>query len=96
MARNISIEQAENKFSEIITRTAYSGDRFIIKRRGEPIAAIVSIDDLKKLNLADSNEKKGTLLAAAGAWSEFKNLDTIVANIYHLREKAYDRKIELQ
>ena len=93
---NISIAEAKSKFSEIIARTIYAGERFIVRRRGKPVAAIVGIDDLKKIQLTNSSEDTGTLLAAAEAWADFKDLDRVIEDIYRSRRKSKDRKVTIE
>ncbi|TET95612.1 MAG: type II toxin-antitoxin system Phd/YefM family antitoxin [Desulfobacteraceae bacterium] len=96
MMLNISIAEAKSKFSEIIARTIYAGERFIVRRRGKPVAAIVGIDDLRKIQLTNSSEDTGTLLAAAEAWADFKDLDRVIEDIYRSRRKSTDRKVTIE
>jgi len=49
MLHKISAADARKKFSNIINRVAYGKESFVLTRRGEPLAAIVSIQDLKLL-----------------------------------------------
>ena len=49
MLNKISAADARKKFANIINRVAYGKESFVLTRRGEPLAAIVSIDDLKLL-----------------------------------------------
>jgi prevent-host-death family protein len=49
MLNKISAADARKKFAKIINRVAYGRKSFVLTRRGEPLAAIVSIDDLKLL-----------------------------------------------
>ena len=49
MLNKISAADARKKFANIINRVAYGRESFVLTRRGEPLAAIVSIDDLKLL-----------------------------------------------
>ena len=49
MFNKISAAEARKKFANIINRVAYGKESFVLTRRGEPLAAIVSIDDLKLL-----------------------------------------------
>ena len=93
---NISIAEAKSKFSEIIARIIYAGERFIVRRRGKPVAAIVGIDDFKKIQLTNSSEDTGTLLAAAEAWADFKDLDRVIEDIYRSRRKSTDRKVTIE
>ena len=96
MRKYISIAEAKSKFSEVIARTIYAGERFIVRRRGKPVAAIVGIDDLKKIQLTESSEDTGTLLAAAEAWADFKDLDRVIEDIYRSRRKSTDRKVTIE
>ena len=49
MLNKISAADARKKFANILNRVAYGKESFVLTRRGEPLAAIVSIDDLKLL-----------------------------------------------
>ena len=49
MLNKISAADARKNFAKIINRVAYGRELFVLTRRGEPLAAIVSIDDLKLL-----------------------------------------------
>ena len=49
MLNKITTADARKKFSNIINRVAYSDESFVLTRRGEPIAAIVSMKELKVL-----------------------------------------------
>jgi len=49
MFNKISTADARKKFANIINRVAYGKESFVLTRRGEPLAAIVSIDNLKLL-----------------------------------------------
>jgi len=96
MLKDISVAEAKSKFSEMIARTIYAGERFVVRRRGKPVAAIVGIDDLKKIQLTDSSEDTGTLLVAAEAWADFKDLDQVIEDIYRSRRKSADRKVTIE
>jgi len=49
MARAVSVAEAKSRISELIGRAAYGSERFLIERRGKPMAAIVSVQDLARL-----------------------------------------------
>ena len=49
MLNKISAADARKKFANIINRVAFGKELFVLTRRGEPLAAIVSIEDLKLL-----------------------------------------------
>ena len=50
MFNKISAADARKKFANIINRVAYGKESFVLTRRGEPLAAIVSMDDLLLLH----------------------------------------------
>lgn len=45
----VSAEKARNSFSDIISHTAFSKERFIITRNGKKLAAIIPIEELELL-----------------------------------------------
>ena len=42
--------EARNSFADIVGRVAYGGERVVIERRGRPVAALISADDLENLH----------------------------------------------
>ena len=94
MSNNLSVADAKKHLSELMSRVAYNKERFLIERHGKPMAALVSTEDLAKL---EQQPKIGQgLLAAAGAWSEFDELDQMVEDIYRQRGEAQDRDVNLE
>ena len=49
MLKKITTADARKKFATIINQVAFGNDSFVLTRRGEPIAAIVSVKELKLL-----------------------------------------------
>ena len=49
MLNRISAADARKKFANIINRVAFGKESFVLTRRGEALAAIVSMEDLKLL-----------------------------------------------
>jgi prevent-host-death family protein len=49
MLKKITTADARKKFANIINRVAYGEESFVLTRRGESIAALVSIKELKLL-----------------------------------------------
>ena len=45
----VTTVEARSQLSEILNRAAYGRERVVLTRRGKPIAAVISIDDLKAL-----------------------------------------------
>ena len=91
MANVLGVGDAKRRFSEIMSRVAYKKERFLVQRRGRPMAALVSAEDLDRLE-HEPVAPRG-LLAAVGAWAEFEGLDHLVDEIYRQRERAQDRAV---
>jgi prevent-host-death family protein len=49
MLNKITTADARKKFSNVINRVAFGKESFVLTRRGEPIAALVSVEELKIL-----------------------------------------------
>lgn len=47
----INVAQAKSRLSELLSRAA-AGERFIIQRRERPVAALVGVDELERLERA--------------------------------------------
>jgi len=47
--RRISIGQVKRDISELVNRVAYAGERIVLTSRGKPKAAIVSMEDYRRL-----------------------------------------------
>jgi len=93
MGDAVNVGEARRRFSELLGRVAYKGERFVIQRRGKPMAALVSPQDLERLE-QEPVAPRG-LLAAVGAWADFAELDQVVEEIYRQRERAQDRTVSL-
>jgi prevent-host-death family protein len=95
-AKTVSAAQAKARLSELLARVAYGGDQYVIERRGKPVAALVSVDDLARLGRdepPDPDRPKG-LLSLVGLWADLvtdEEMDEMVAHIYAEREKDVGR-----
>lgn len=45
----ISVVEARKKFSDFMARVAYAGQRIVVERRGKPMMAWISVEDLDRL-----------------------------------------------
>lgn len=50
--QTVNVIEAKSRFSELLSRTA-GGERFVIRRREKPIAALVGLAELKRLEQAE-------------------------------------------
>ncbi|MDO8749655.1 MAG: type II toxin-antitoxin system Phd/YefM family antitoxin [Dehalococcoidia bacterium] len=94
MASILGVGEAKKRLSELMSRVAYKRERFLIERHGRPMVALVSTEDLERLE-QEPVAPKG-LLAAVGAWADYENLDQVVEDIYHQRQEAQDRPVALE
>lgn len=49
MSTRKAFSQARSELTEIVNHVAFGNDRYILTRNGKELAAIVSIEDLKRL-----------------------------------------------
>jgi prevent-host-death family protein len=58
--------QARNGLAEALNRVCYGGERILIARRGKPIAALVSADELEVLQrIEDAEDRRDARKALA-------------------------------
>jgi prevent-host-death family protein len=84
-ATSISIAKAKSHISELIAKSQFSHERFIITKRDKPVAALVSLDDLKIL---EQYEEKQGLAAIAGKWQGFDEVAEAMGKIETLRQSG--------
>ncbi len=84
-ATSISIAKAKSHISELIAKSQFSHERFIITKRDKPVAALVSLDDLKIL---EQYEEKQGLAAIAGKWKGFDEVADAMGEIETLRQSG--------
>ena len=99
MVKRVSAAQAKAQLSALAAEVAYGGQHVIIERRGKPLVALVSVQDLERLeqDRATSARPQGAL-ALVGAWREVndKDLECLVEDIYAAREKDTGRPVALE
>ena len=59
---SVSVGELKNGLSRFLNRAAYGGERVIVSSRGTPKAAVIGMDDLRKL------ERLEELEDALSAW----------------------------
>ena len=79
---SISVAKAKSHISELIAKSQYSQQRFIITKRDKPVAALVSLDDLAIL---EQHEERQGLSAIAGQWQDFNEVADAMGDLATLR-----------
>lgn len=99
MAKCVNAAKAKAQLSALVAGVAYGGERYIIERRGKPLAALVSLADLKRLEQKEIDTVRPLgALAFVGAWGELEDqeIDKMVADIYAARERDTGRPVDLE
>lgn len=49
MDRFVSMVEAKSKLAELVGQVKYGGKRYILRRRGEPVAVLIGIEEYRRL-----------------------------------------------
>jgi prevent-host-death family protein len=99
MTKRISAAEAKARLSDLMARVAYGGEHYVIERRGKPLAALVSVDDLERLQQGRTTAARPQgALALVGAWREVddQDLEAMIADIYAERARDTGRPVPLE
>ena len=81
----ISVAEAKANLSAILSKSAYSNEKFLITRRNKPIAALVSVDDLK---IIEQHQERQGLASVVGKWKGFEEIVESIADLESLRKSG--------
>ena len=97
MAEKVRVTEAKAHLSELMARVGYGGERFVIERRGRPLAALVGVEDLERLEKGDSTSRPVGAMSLVGAWGEAEEseVDAVLEEIYAERERDTGRTVDL-
>jgi prevent-host-death family protein len=88
--KKVAVAEAKSRFSELLSKVAHANQRIIVTKRQKPIAAIVTMDDLRRLNLM---EKRSGLLSCVGKWDRFEEIVKDVEAAYNARNEDKPRNV---
>lgn len=80
--QQVSVADAKSHLSELIAKSAHGHERFIITRRDKPVAALVSLDDLK---IIEQHQERQGLAAVASSWPGFEEVAEALTDLDELR-----------
>lgn len=83
----LGVAEAKKRFSELIDRVG-EGEKVIISRHGKPVLKLS-----RPLASDNGAQKPLGLASAAGALSEWEELDRVVEELYEARKHATDRPV---
>ena len=49
MDKSISMVEAKSELADLVGQVAYGGERFVLQRRGRPMAVLISVDEYRRL-----------------------------------------------
>lgn len=81
----VTVAEAKSHLSELISRSAHGRERIVITRRNKPVAALVSLDDLRRL---EQQEERQGLAAIAGKWQGFEEVAGALEDLPGLRRQG--------
>lgn len=67
MAEKARVTEAKAHLSGLMARDGYCGERFVTERRGRPLAALVGVEDLERLEKVDAPSRLLGAIALVGA-----------------------------
>ena len=99
MTTRISLAEVKAKLSAVVDDVRRTSRRYLIERHGRPAAAIISIEELARLE--ESNLLGPTpagALALVGAWSDVddKAIDDFLDDVLRSREEDIGRAVHLE
>jgi prevent-host-death family protein len=102
----ISMSEARQQLARLVNRVAYGGERIVLQAHGEPRAALVSIEDLERLQAEPAARPSSTnVLERAAAlrervrvWQEAHNIqpEDSTEIIRQMREERDDEILGLR
>ena len=57
MDRYVSMVEAKSKLAELVGQAKYSGKRYILRRRGEPMAVLIGFEEYRRLQAETSTSE---------------------------------------
>ncbi|GAA3243077.1 type II toxin-antitoxin system Phd/YefM family antitoxin [Streptomyces sp. XM83C] len=70
MAYEIPVTQARAELADLINQVVYGGERVVVTRHGKPLVALVSADDLRRLEELDAAPAEGQVIGSVTAVRE--------------------------
>jgi prevent-host-death family protein len=97
MTKRIDLSTAKAQFSAVVDSVLHDAEPYLIERRGKPVAALVSADDLERLEATRAGAAKRPLgaLALLGLWGDVDDaeIDEFLEHIYTSRAQDLGRDV---
>lgn len=99
MVTRVSLAEAKAKLSMVVDDVRRTAHRYLIERHGRPAAAIISVEELARLEEADRlGPTPAGALALVGAWSEIEDaaIDAFIGDVVRSRTEDTGRPVSLE
>jgi len=83
--QKVSVANAKSHLSELIAKSSFGHERFVITRRNKPVAALVSLDDLQ---IIEQHEERQGLMSVTGKWPHFEEVSYSLNDLHSLRKSG--------
>lgn len=93
MGRSMSVAEAKAHFSECV-REAEDGASVLVTRRGRPVVAIVSVDDVETLARLRASGPAGGLASVAGRFADAPEFADALDAIVRTRSRRQPPELE--
>ena len=77
----ISVSEAKVAFSKFVNRAAYGRERIVVTSHGQPKAALISIDDLRRLEEMEEKWDAAMLAKAIATETKFYSVAEVEAEL---------------
>jgi prevent-host-death family protein len=96
MMTRLSLAEAKTKLAGVVADVQRNGTRYLLVRRGKPVAAIVNAGDLELLDSTPPLHAAAGALALVGRWADVDDaaIDEFVRDIYESRRNDPARAID--
>jgi len=91
----VNLAKAKSSFSEYANRAAYSDEHIIITKRGKPFVALISVKDLKFLEIIKAGPPEDGLLGVVGMEPELEEVAEKTMEGYQRRADDIGRKVKI-
>ncbi len=86
MEHPISMVEAKSKLADLVGQVAYADKRFILERRGRPMAVLISVDEYRRLQELERTAGGQPLPPELG-----RRQAQLIAQAHRLRARLGDR-----
>lgn len=95
----IGLAEAKARLPAVVDRVFHHSERYVIERRGRPVAALVGVEELARLEATSpAGERPLGALALVGAWAELDDaeIDAFLANVRAARDADTGRPVSVE